>query len=60
MDLALNNLQWLICHKTKSNQFFVFLPLTTKVTVTDTHPVDRTYNILTSFREVKSVLEMVS
>ena len=20
MDLALNNLQWLVCHKTKSNQ----------------------------------------
>ena len=23
MDLALNNLQWLICHKTKPNQTYV-------------------------------------
>ena len=22
MDLALNNLKWLICHKTKGNQFY--------------------------------------
>ena len=25
-DLALNNLQWLICHKTKPNQIIVIAP----------------------------------
>ena len=24
-DLALNNLQWLICHKTKPNQILIYL-----------------------------------
>ena len=25
MDLALNNLQWLICHKTKPNQMIIII-----------------------------------
>ena len=31
MDLALNNLQWLVCHKTKPNQKYVSLHIPTHI-----------------------------
>ena len=37
MDLALNNLQWLICHKTKPNQNMLICKIKTEKTKID-HP----------------------